>query len=201
METQYVRDTDPAFIKGLLDEIRLNNRRMIELSRRDKREKSKQAVVDWLNTWHGSWDIACCWHVSKHLRDIQEGDAAWLQRQLSAYFKKLHQHVYAHIPYSQRPQLQRFITLEYSHSVGWHAHGIISKPDHMTSDQFMAMMRKIWLKHAGKGCTKAFKERMCWFQPLNGAYQHYMLKHAINLYDDAPQAFRGFIDLHNTHRA
>ena len=201
MFKQYQRDTDPEFIKQLIKDIGLNARRMSGLSRSQRRHKSKQAVVDWVNSWDAEWDLACCWHAGENMRDVQAGwGADWLQRHLSAYFNKLHQHVFSRVPHNQRPQLPRFITLEYSHRVGWHAHGIMATPSHMTREQFSAVLRKQWLKHAGWGCAEEFKERMFWAEPIKGAYTHYALKSAINLHDDAQQYFRGFIDLHNTHR-
>ena len=199
--TKIQQVTDAEAIKSALAQIRLNARRTIALPPTEMREKSRQAVVDWINSWDADWDVACCWHTSKTLRKLQNGhDEQWLQRQLSAYFSKLIKRVYTHIPHKHRPHISRFITLEHNDYVGWHAHGVIATPSHMSQDQFIAILEELWVEQAGVGSTEAFKRHLCWFQPLTGNYKHYMLKSAINLHDDLPENFRGFIDLHNTRR-
>lgn len=195
------RDTDAEKIKEVLERIQLNARRTIGLAHNEMRERSRQAVVDWMNSWEADWDLACCWHVSDQLRREQRGyDEVWLQRHLSAYFKKLIIRVFSHMPTKKRPHIARFIALEYSENVGWHAHGVMATPAHMARDEFIAAMRELWLEHAGWNCAENFKQHMCWFEPITGNYQHYTLKQAINLHDDAQQKFRGFIDLENTRR-
>ncbi len=195
------RENDPQFYRDLVEKIRFNKRRTIDVSRSERREKSRDAVVDWINSWEANWDMACCWHVSERLRARERGySETWLQRSLSVYFTKLHKRVFAHLPSRQRPQIPRFITLEHSDGVGWHAHGVMQTPSHMTEYEFSDVLRSTWLEHASWGCAEDFKQHMCWFEPITGNYQHYALKNAINLHDDLPQNYRGFIDDKNSHR-
>ena len=201
MIEQYQRDTDPAFIKQLIDDIRFNARRTIGLSRREWRQTAVQATVDWINSWEADWDLACCWHAAEHMRDEQAGwGADWLQRHLSAFFNKLQQHVFKHIEPSQRPNIARFITLEYKSTVGWHAHGIMATPAHMTRDEFIQVMRELWIKHIGKGCSQEFQDRLFWCEEIRGAYKHYALKSAIQRHDDFQSKQNAFIDLNNSYR-
>ena len=201
MFKQYQRDTDPAFINQLIEDIRFNARRTIGLSRREWRGTAIQATVDWINSWEADWDLACCWHAGENMRDVQAGWAAdWLQRQLSAYFNKLQKVVFKHIRCKDRPNIARFITLEYSARVGWHAHGIMETPKHMTRDEFSEIMRELWIEHIGDGCTKEFKAHLFWCDEIRGAYKHYALKAAIERHDDAHRQPNAFIDLSNTYQ-
>lgn len=201
MFEQYQRDSDPAFINKLIEEIRLNEKRTIGLSRKDWKVAAVQATVDWINSWEANWDLACCWHAGAPLRDTQEGwSADWLQRQLSAYFNKLNKQVFKDIKKKERPNIARFITIEYTASVGWHAHGILATPEHMSQDAFRQVMRDLWISHIGAGCCDKFKHRLFWCDEIRGAYKHYALKSAIERHDDNQKRQKAIIDLGNTYR-
>ena len=47
MFEQNQRDADPVFIKKLIEEISINQKRTIGLSRKDWKEAATQATVDW----------------------------------------------------------------------------------------------------------------------------------------------------------
>ena len=201
MFEQNQRDKDPAFLKKLIEEISFNQRRTIGLSRKDWKAAATQATVDWINSWEADWDLACCWHAGAPLRKEQQGwSASWLQRQLSTYFNKLREEVFKHMNKTDRPNIARFITLEYTASVGWHAHGIIATPEHMTKDEFSEVMRDLWISYVGAGVSKKFKERLFWCDEIRGAYKHYALKSAIQRHDDNQKNQKAIIDLGNSYR-
>ena len=201
MFEQNQRDADPVFIKKLIEEISINQKRTIGLSRKDWKEAATQATVDWINSWEANWDLACCWHAGATLRNEQQGwTADWLQRQLSAYFNKLQKQVFKNMSKADRPKIARFITLEYTDNVGWHAHGIMATPDHMRKDEFSEILRDLWISHIGAGCCQKFKQRLFWCDEIRGAYKHYALKSAIQRHDDNQKMQKAIIDLGNTYR-
>ena len=201
MYKQSKRDIDPAIIKQINEEIRANHGRTIGLSRQEWKRTALQATVDWINSWNANWDLACCWHAGAPLRGAQEGwSADWLQRQLSAYFNKVRKEVFKDITKADRPNIARFITLEYTASVGWHAHGIMATPEHMAQDAFRQLLKTLWISHVGEGVSDDFQERLFWCDEIRGAYKHYALKSAIEWHGDNQTIKTAFIDDKNTYR-
>jgi hypothetical protein len=193
--------SDLKEIEKALKQISINAQRRIDISKDGLRQRSMQEAVDWINSWDANLDLACCWHAYHALRDIQKGDnEQWLQRHLSSYFNVVHKITFKHIPKQQRPQIPRFITLEHSPNVGWHAHGILATPSHLTLEEFSEILRKQWLKEMKSPENGKFSKRLCWFMPLASGYKHYMLKSVFSNVPAAQKNCVGFIDDHNSYR-
>jgi hypothetical protein len=188
-------------IKQRIEKLRLEQKRTVALGSKEYREKSKQAAIDWVGDWDVELDLACCWHASDFLRDQQGGrDETWLQRQLSTYFNKLIKRVHDHMPVKMRPNIARLITLEHTDGVGWHAHGVVATPGHMTSDEFSLILRDLWIEQMG-GCHFApMGKRIFWCEQSGSGYLPYMLKSATDKNGHRYGELKGLIDVHNTRR-
>lgn len=189
--------------KSDLDERRWNselNKRLLLIS--SEKHRHQAAIAEWIDNMGENWDIACCWHVPEAMRVAQGGyDAEWLSRQLGAYLNKLRNRIYRHLPRSQRPLLPRFITIEWSEGAGWHAHGLISTPSHLTAEEMMEAAQEVWMQHVGSFARGRFAKRLVWTERREGRYASYMSKQAMELRDYNWNGSKGFIDLANTARS
>lgn len=175
------------------------NKRLLLIS--SERHRHQAAITEWIDNMGENWDIACCWHVPEAMRTAQNGySAEWLSRQMGAYLNSMRKHAYRHLPRSQRPVLPRFITIEWSEGTGWHAHGLLSTPSHLTAEQMMAMTQEIWMRHVGRFASGKFAKRLVWTEEREGRYAAYISKQAMELKDYNSNGSRGFIDLTNTAR-
>lgn len=176
----------------------LNKRLMLIPS---QRHRHQAAIADWVGNMGEDWDIACCWHVPEAMRAAQNGYSAdWLSRQLGVYFNKMREDVFHNLRPKQCPILPRFITIEWSDGVGWHSHGLLSTPSHLTTDEMMIIAQGTWMRHVGKFATGKFAKRLVWTEKREGRYAPYISKQAMELQDYNWNGGKGFIDLNNTVR-
>jgi hypothetical protein len=84
----------------------------------------KAAADKWVLDTGIAWDIAAMWNLPNG--DIPGGvDHIEIEvgRRLRRYFNLLDRRVFKS-KHKRGHRLQRFITIEHAHSVGWHVHGI-----------------------------------------------------------------------------
>lgn len=187
------------YLTALNAEIRKNAVRRLALGSDSKKIEHKAAWVDWVEGWTTNFDLNVCWHVPKQMRAAQEGYGhEWLQKQLSAYFKQVELQIFSNIPKRQRPKLERFVVLEYTDGVGWHAHALIATPENVKQAQLQEILRDTWESRVGQYCTDDFKKRLFWIDKAKHGYLSYCLKHAIHLEDS--DNFKGIFDHTNTAR-
>jgi hypothetical protein len=188
---------------NILDVKRLDrelNKHLITIS--NMRLRHRYAIADWIENMGEKWDIACCWHVPEAMRMPQnEHGAESLSKQLAVYFNKMRKRTFSHLPRSQRPVLPRFITLEWTDGVGWHAHGLISTPSHLTIEQMMEITQDEWMGHVGRFASGRFSKRLVWTEPREGRYASYIAKQSMQLPNYNWDGGKGFIDLNNTARS
>ena len=166
--------------------------------------KTRQKVAwdNWLYTTGYDWRVACCWHVPQSMRNEQSGHSKeWLARQLSAYFNTLDKRIYKKIPVSKRPRLPRFIVLERSAGVGWHAHGLMENPPHLSRDELTALLADTWENRVGRYCDGIFDRHLFWCEQRDRNYAQYSIKSAIELEGYNVDGVNGYIDLKNTYVA
>ena len=166
------------------------------------KKRQKVAWDNWLYSTGYDWRVACCWHVPQSMRNEQSGHSKeWLERQMSAYLNTLDKQIYAHIPVSKRPRLPRFIVLERSAGVGWHAHGLMENPPHLTRDEFTVLLSQVWEKRVSNYCDDIFDQRLFWCEERDRDYAKYSIKNAIELEGYNVDGVNGYIDLKNTYVA
>lgn len=176
-------------------------KRTVALSPFEYRQNATEATVDWINGWDVELDVACCWHAATAVRNQQGGNSdAWLQKELATYFRSILAAVYGDIPERKRPNLPRFITLEHTAGVGWHAHGLIARPSHLSLEQFSAVLRDVWQQQMGDCENDVLGERIFWCEQRDSGYLRYILK-SVNDKDGLRYGeLRGLIDWRNTRR-
>ena len=169
---------------------------------RSPKTRQKVAWDNWLYTTGYDWRVACCWHVPQSMRNEQSGHSKeWLERQMSAYLNTLDKQIYAHIPVSKRPRLPRFIVLERSAGVGWHAHGLMENPPHLSRHELTALLADTWENRVGRYCDGIFDQRLFWCEERDRDYAKYSIKSAIELEGYNVDGVNGYIDLRNTYVA
>ena len=169
---------------------------------RSPKTRQKVAWDNWLYTTGYDWRVACCWHVPQNMRNEQSGHSKeWLERQMSAYLNTLEKQIYAHIPVSKRPRLPRFIVLERSAGVGWHAHGLMENPPHLSRHELTALLADTWENRVGRYCDGIFDQRLFWCEERDRDYAKYSIKSAIELEGYNVDGVNGYIDLRNTYVA
>lgn len=190
-----------AEVKQRIEKLHLEDKRTVALGSKEYRETARQSAIDWVNDWDVKLNLACCWHASDFLRDQQGGrDETWLQRHLSTYFNKLVMRVYGHMPVRLRPNIARLITLEHADGVGWHAHGLVATPAHMTSNEFSMILHELWIEQMGNCHFGSFGKRIFWCEQSGSGYLPYILKSATEKNGHRHGELKGLLDVHNTRR-
>jgi hypothetical protein len=156
-------------------------------------------LSNWINAGP-KWNIAVTLHTPLRLRYLQNGyDELWLERQISVFFNMLSKKIFAGIPKKQRPMLRRLITLEKDTYVGWHAHGVITTPDHLDDDTLIDAINEVWGSMMNPYASREFKDRLVWCEAIRGNYQQYCVKAALTSQAHGYSGQFGTISLHNTH--
>lgn len=186
-----------------IEEINEKFRRMrLALDRQEKRDQMKKPVVrqveDWLSK-SANWSIGFSLHAADGLRREQQGyDHYWMEAQISTLFNTLSKVIYQDIPVRQRPKLRRIVALEDSTDVGWHAHGVIQTPGHISDDMLIEALKNIWHGRMDDYCRAYFRDRLVWCEPIKGNYLNYSLKNALENSFANQDNKAGMISLRNT---
>lgn len=173
------------------------------LQRKQARDNLNKPIETQLMQWVNAgpkWDIALTLHTPLKLRyDHQGYDELWLEQQVSVLFNVLSKVIFADIPKKQRPMLRRLIALEKDIYVGWHAHGVISTPEHLDDEILIQAIKEVWGGMMNRHAKEEFKDRLVWCEPVNGNYQQYCVKAALSAQGRNPVGQFGTISLRNTH--
>lgn len=173
------------------------------LARQAARLNLTKPVQTQLSEWINSgtkWNIAITLHTPLRLRYLQEGnDELWLERQISVFFNILSKRIFADIPVRQRPMLRRLITLEKDTYVGWHAHGVLSTPDHLDDETLLSAIAEVWGDMMNRYAKHEFKDRLVWCEQITGNYQQYCVKAALSSQAQGYSGQFGTISLKNTY--
>ena len=163
-----------------------------------EKKKVKQAWTGWVDEW-GNWDTACCWHVPDALRSAKDGwGKSWLENRMKNYFDAVDRRTFRGTPLKHRAKVKRYITLEHSDGVGWHAHGLVETPQHMQIDEFRQLLAETWKGYLMKWTNPKFADRLVYLKDLEGGYAAYSTKHAIQVHETSTHLVQGEIDLNNS---
>lgn len=150
-----------------------------------------------------TFDVAACWQVPKRLRSAEIGRVAnadesshqsWLQGHLRHYFNRLDRAVLKSAYRNKAIRIPRFVTLEYTDEVGWHAHGLLSTPAGVDQAKFVQRTSWLWLRYLGQYAETSFADYLVWSKPTSGNYLGYITK----TLDHSGSTQAGVVDLVNT---
>ena len=160
------------------------------------RQTAKRAALRWINAGASQWDLAVSWHVPQAMRIDQNGwDDHWLSMQLHHYLNKVDRRLFHAACRNRNVRLPRFITLERTDTVGWHAHGLISTPAGMDQSDVAQTLAQQWHHHTRAYPAGKFDGHLFWCEPNEGHQASYILKNAIEPKD----AYSGIIDARNIY--
>lgn len=149
-----------------------------------------------------TFDIAACWHVPKRLRSAEIGrfggadetsQQSWLQGHLRHYFNRLDRAFLKSAYRRKAVRIPRFVTLEFSEDVGWHAHGLLSTPAGVNQTEFVKRTSWLWLRYLGEYAETSFANYLVWVEPAENKYLGYITKKL-----DHSGSHAGVVDLVNT---
>lgn len=92
-------------------------------------------------------------------------------------------------------RIRRFITLEHAASVGWHVHGILATPSHVSRSDLIELTKTTWLYCIDGERVGLPKTRLAWCEPIEDRYAQYSTKQSFGPLQHA----KGTIDILNTY--
>lgn len=154
------------------------------------------AICDWVQNTGIKWDVCATLHVPEAKRKAAQGwTADWLSKELRHYFNQLDRQVFKSAHCRQGVRINRFITLEHSEGVGWHAHALLRTPAGIQQASFIALADQLWEAQQARYAAAHFQPRLSVIEPLHGNFAYYMIK---SVHDGADNS-RGVLDLQNIH--
>jgi hypothetical protein len=150
----------------------------------------------WLIHHAATWNIAVTWHFPKSMRSYYNRyDKDWHAKELRRYFNRLDRKIYKAGLKNRNERLPRIISLEHEDGVGWHAHGLLTNPPHLTEEHTSQLIEQEWRKHTARFPAHKFDQRLIDIGPVRADYLGYLTKRTAHHSDDA----RGIIDELNTY--
>ena len=155
----------------------------------------KSAADSWVDTLDVKWDIAACWHLplSDLIGDIDQVEIA-VGKKMRRYFNLLDRRTFK-ARHKRGYRIQRFITLEHAASVGWHVHGILATPTHLSREDLIELTKTTWLDCVDGERVSLPKTRLAWCEPIEDRYAQYTTKQSFGPLQNA----KGTIDVLNTY--
>jgi len=154
------------------------------------------ALCDWVKPYRKTLTVCATLHVPSAMRVVQNGGSAqWLSKQLTAYLKNLDRRVLKAASRNHGARIVRWVTLEHSEKVGWHAHIAFETPAEMDQSTFITTADLLWRKHVGQYASQRFNKYLSQVEPVTGNFLFYTIK---NVYDQDDFS-RGVLDLPNIH--
>lgn len=155
----------------------------------------KAAADRWVDASNVSWDIAACWHLplSDVKGDIEQAEIN-VRTKMRRYFNLLDRRIFK-AQHKRGHRVQRFIKLEYAKSVGWHVHGILATPPHVSREHLIEIAETTWLHCLSNQRVGLPKTRLAWCEPIEDRYPQYSRKQSFGTLHNA----KGSIDILNTY--
>lgn len=141
------------------------------------------------------WDLCLTLNVPNRLRTIEGGwDDRWLERELIKYFRDVDRSIFGRARQRKGYGVLRWIVLEWSPGVDWHAHILVRTPDQLTQDAYLQLLKEKWHKRRDRFCTEDFKPFLFHAQVRKGDFFYYTIKNVFG------RAFknRGTFDAENS---
>lgn len=153
-------------------------------------------LAHWAQNAGVKWDVCATLHVAEAKRKAQQGwTADWLSAELRHYFNQLDRRIFKSAHRRHGTRVNRFITLENSDGVGWHAHTLLQTPEGMQQAAFIALADQLWQAQQARYAAAHFQSRLSVIEPLHGNFAYYMIK---SVHDGADNS-TGVLDLGNIH--
>lgn len=151
---------------------------------------------DWVQSTGVKWDVCATLHVPDKKRKAQQGwSADWLSDELRHYFNQLDRNIFKSAHRNHGARVNRFITLENSEGVGWHAHALLRTPVGMQQAAFISLADQLWQAQQARYAAAHFQSRLSVIEPLHGNFAYYMIK---SVHDGSDNS-KGVLDLRNIH--
>jgi len=153
-------------------------------------------LSDWIKNTGVKWDVCATLHVPEAKRKAAQGwTADWLSDELRHYFNKLDRRIFKSAHRYHGARVNRFITLENSEGVGWHAHALLRTAVGMQQAAFISLADQLWHAQQERYATACFQSRLSAIEPLHGNFAYYMIKSVHGGSDNS----EGVLDLRNIH--
>jgi len=158
-------------------------------------ERIQQALQQWGGAPKLKWDISVTWHVPNSLRERNNGwDDRWHECEMRKYFNAVDRRIYKAAHKNRGQRVLRWMVMERAGGVGWHSHGLLQTPLHMSHEAFIDELKSLWLKHCGMKNDERFKSRLFEAKLIESNFLGYTIKGIFGLNEDAD----GVLDAHNT---
>lgn len=156
----------------------------------------REAYVSWAKQYGDTLDVCATLHVPVAMKVVENGwTSEWLSKQLRRYFNCLDRHVFKAANRNRGIRHYRWVALEYSDNVGWHAHVAISTPPSHTQVQFIDLAKSVWLQQIERYVNPKFKLHLAVIEPIEGEFFRYSVKSIRDTLENS----RGILDLDNIH--
>ena len=160
------------------------------------RVSNTTALCDWVQNAGVKWDVCATLHVPEAKRKAAQGwTADWLSGELRHYFNQLDRDIFKSAHRNHGARVYRFITLENSDGVGWHAHAMLRTPASIQQAAFISLADQLWQAQQARYASAHFQSRLSLIEPLRGNFAYYMIK---SVHDGADNS-KGVLDLRNIH--
>jgi len=158
--------------------------------------KLRAAYLNWVNEYGDRLDVCATLHTPNAMKVVENGwTSEWLQKQLRRYFNNLDRCVFKAAHRNRSRRLTRWVTLENSTTVGWHAHMALSTPKNYAQAEFIKLAETLWLKQIERYTNPRFRARLSLIEPREGEFFRYTVKSIRGTREDS----RGILDLENIY--
>jgi hypothetical protein len=139
----------------------------------------KWATREWLD--QVPWNVGASFHLPKKLmarlnQTCRRADEISLSEELTHCFNQLDRKIFGNAHRKRGVRVLRFVALERTIDVGWHAHAVLRAPDQLSDEELISLLRRIWIDQYDDFSSIAFGQRLFWAEPITGAYDFYSTK-------------------------
>lgn len=121
-------------------------------------QKLKEAYRQWGKTPEFHWDICATWHIPNAMRERDDGkDDRWHECEMRKYFNAVDRRIYKAAHKNRGQRVCRWMMMERAGGVGWHSHGLMQTPAHMSPQAFIDVLESLWHRHCNGKNVPHFK--------------------------------------------
>lgn len=177
MTKKAVDDVSLAEVERLVAQISVN---LPKKEREDSpRVARRKAACNWAQT--NEPDIVASFLLPRALtatikRKQVFADEVTLSQLLMHCFNRLDRQVYKSAHRKHGLRVPRFVTLERTDEVGWHAHVLLTTPAHLHASNLSLLLQRLWLSQLREYVSPWFEGRLYWAEPVSGNYLGYSTK-------------------------
>lgn len=146
--------------------------------------REQQAIINWLKEDFEPFDVALTlhwangyWQANPLFRPTHVDPAQAYSRDLRHYLNVIDRRLYgsAHRRYGKR--VSRVVALQRSAGVDWHVHAVLRTPEHVTQQEFIAVLREGWEEHLGQYAKRSsIADRLVDAAPHEGKFTGYAIR-------------------------